>query len=108
MSKERSVRRAAREAELAERQARRAREQIVAARRHAVKQTFARAIPRPAQRSGSTGVLAAKRRRRIGLLAVGFAVVQVLTWAWTPDWGIRIAVIVASLFAIPVVHVLSS
>jgi hypothetical protein len=110
MSKDRAVRRAAREAELAEQQARRERERAEEARRLARKATFAKVVPRPATRfSGSTGgVLAARRRRRVGLLAVGFVVVQVLTWAWTPDWGLRVAVIIASLFAIPVVAVLSS
>ncbi|MBA2573236.1 MAG: hypothetical protein M3423_07280 [Actinomycetota bacterium] len=110
MSKERAVRRAAREAELAEQRAERERGDAERARRLARRTTFAKVVPRPLIRSSSStgGVLAARRRRRVGLLAVGFVVVQVLTWAWTPDWGVRVAVIIASLFAIPVVAVLSS
>lgn len=109
MSKERAVRRAAREAELIEQRGRRERARAEEARRVARRATFGGAVPRPMKRfSGSTSALAARRRRRVGLLAVGFVVVQVLTWAWTPDWGVRVAVIIASLFAIPVVAVLSS
>jgi len=109
MSKERAVRRAARETELAEQRARREKVQAAAYRRLTPRTTLARMRPRSlVGSSSSSSTLAARRRRRVGLLAVWFLVVQVLTWAWTPDWGVRVAVIVASLFALPVVAVLSS
>jgi hypothetical protein len=34
---------------------------------------------------------------------LAFAVIQALTWAATPDWATRLAVVVVSLFAVPVV-----
>ncbi len=109
MSKERAIRRTAREAELAEQRAQREREQAKQTRRFAWRTTLSKVVPWPATRSSSaSGVLAARRRRRVGLLAVGFVIVQVLTWAWTPDWGVRVAVLIASIFALPVVAVLAS
>ncbi len=38
-------------------------------------------------------------------MVFGFLGAQALTWAVTPDWGTRVAVIVVSLFAAPVVAV---
>ena len=52
-------------------------------------------------------MLAAKRRRTVGLVVFGFLTVQFLTWVSTPDWGLRLAVFVASLFAIPVLAALN-
>jgi hypothetical protein len=37
-----------------------------------------------------------------------FLVVQALTWLATPDWGLRVAVLLVSLFAVPVVTTLAS
>jgi hypothetical protein len=52
--------------------------------------------------------LADKRRRKLGLLAGGFLLVQFICWVSTPDWGVRVAVLLVSLFALPVVTVLAS
>ncbi len=54
------------------------------------------------RRGARNGPLAAKRRRLVGLVALGFVVVQALTWAASADWGTRVAVLVVSLFALPV------
>jgi len=54
------------------------------------------------------GSLADKRRRKLGLLAGGFLLVQFICWVSTPDWGVRVAVLLVSLFALPVVTVLAS
>lgn len=47
--------------------------------------------------------MAARRRRTVGLMVFGFVGVQALTWAVTPDWGTRVAILLVSLFAAPVV-----
>jgi hypothetical protein len=60
-------------------------------------------MPRPS--GAAPGLLAAKRRRTTGLLLLGFVAIQVLTWAATPDWGLRAAVLLVSLFAFPLVAV---
>jgi hypothetical protein len=39
---------------------------------------------------------------------VSFFVLQFLTWIVTPSWGLRAAVLIVSLFALPLVAVLSS
>lgn len=105
MSKERAVRRAARAAEVAARAVTRRKAEERAAGRAARKTTLARLVPLPSRRPPASGLLAAKRRRAIGMLVLGFLVVQLLTWAWTPDWGTRSAVLFASLFAVPLVAV---
>jgi len=64
-------------------------------------------VPTRRRRPGVAGVLAAKRRRKLGLLAVGFFFVQFVCWVTTPDWGVRVAVLVVSVFALPVVTVLA-
>lgn len=109
MSKERATRRAARETAAAARAEQRDRELARATRHDFRKAAIAKRLRRPA--TGSTqvsGTLAAKRRRRVGLLMVGFFVLQLLTWVATPDWGTRLAILVASLFAVPVVMVMTS
>ncbi len=108
MSKERARRRAEREAEAQRAAGLRATQAEVAARRQTRRDVVARAVPawrRP--RSGPGGLLAAKRRRMLGLLAVGFFFVQFVCWVSTPDWGVRSAVLLVSLFALPVVAVLT-
>lgn len=105
MSKERARRRSAQQAELAARTAARADAEAAAARRRRLVQPVvsaaSRLVPRP-----RPGLLAARRRRSWGLLALGFVVVQILAWATTADWGVRAAVLVASLFAVPVAGLL--
>ncbi|MEP6667100.1 MAG: hypothetical protein ABJA81_11690 [Nocardioidaceae bacterium] len=108
MSKERAVRRAVRDAEREKRVAERARVEAAAARRSQFWGRLTRWVPRPTVWARSSGPLAAKRRRRLGLLTFGFFVVQLLTWIVTPSWGVRVAVLLVSLFALPVAAVLAS
>lgn len=108
MSKERARRRAERGAEAARAAEDRARQAAVAARRQGRRDAVTRLLPLRRWRPAATGLLAAKRRRRIGLLVTGFLLVQFICWVSTPDWGVRVAVLVVSLFALPVVTVLAS
>ncbi len=107
MSKERARRRAEREAEAERAAGLRARQAEVAAKRQTRRDVVARAVPAWRPRSGPGGLLVAKRRRMLGLLAVGFFFVQFVCWVSTPDWGVRSAVLLVSLFALPVVAVLT-
>ncbi len=113
MSKERALRRAAREAERERREAERTRRDASAARRRERLMRWRGRLAwipglRTTRWARSTGPLATKRRRRWGLIAVAFLVLQALTWVVTPSWGLRVAVLVVSLFAIPVMAVLAS
>ncbi|MEJ7775493.1 MAG: hypothetical protein WKF72_11850 [Nocardioidaceae bacterium] len=108
MSKERARRRAEREAEAATLAEGRAKQAAAAARRQGRRDVMTSLVQTRRRRPGVAGVLAAKRRRKIGLLAVGFFFVQLVCWVSTPDWGIRVAVLVVSVFALPVVTVLAS
>lgn len=111
MSKERARRRAEREAEAARLAAVRQRTSERRARRHARRQRMLAALPlrnRATRRQAARpGIVAARRRRTLGLVALGFAVVQLLTWVSTPDWGVRAAVLVVSVLVVPVVTALS-
>ena len=104
MSKDRAVRRAAREAELAAQAQDRARRTVRSARWDRAKARVA-ALVSPLRRRSRGGALAARRRRTVGLMVFGFVGVQALTWAVTPDWGTRVAILLVSLFAAPVVAV---
>ncbi len=113
MSKERARRREDRQAETAARDAkaaalaeRRRRTEASAARRRLLVEGAMGRLPWGSRRGGATGLLAARRRRTTGLVALGFGAIQVLAWAWTPDWGIRVAVFVVCLFALPVIFAL--
>jgi hypothetical protein len=108
MSKERAIRRASREADRQKREAQRDRIEAAAARRRELRDRLTGWIPRPKLWGRSTGLLAAKRRRRLGLLTFGFFVIQLMTWIVTPAWGVRVAVLIVSLFALPVAAVLAS
>lgn len=108
MSKERARRRAEREEQAAKAADERARHRAAAERRQARRDRLARLLPTRPARPGRSGLLAARRRRIVGLVAVGFCVVQFLTFVATPDWGARAAVFVASLFALPVLAALSA
>ncbi len=107
MSKERARRRAQREAEAARLAEDRTRQAAVAARRQGRREVMTNLVPTRRRRPGVAGVLAAKRRRKLGLLAVGFFFVQFVCWVTTPDWGVRVAVLLVSVFALPVVTVLA-
>jgi hypothetical protein len=104
VSKERAARRAAREADKAAAAAERARLAARSARRNWLPLHIA-AVAAWLRRRRPVGPLAARRRRSLGLIVFGFFIVQALTWAATADWSQRVAVLVASLFAVPVVAV---
>jgi hypothetical protein len=113
VSKERAIRRAAREAEQEKRAAERARLDAAAARRRDRNARWVRRLSwlrgvGSTRWSRSTAPLATKRRRIWGFVAVCFVVLQALTWIITPSWGMRVAVLVVSLFALPVAVALSS
>ncbi len=113
MSKERAVRRAARETEREQRAAERERLQAAAARRRDRRAWWHRRLSwlpgvGGTRWSRSSGPLAAKRRRVWGLVALAFVVLQALTWIVTPSWGLRAAVLVVSIFALPLAAALSS
>ncbi len=102
MSKERATRRAERAAQLAHRALEREQAAVAEARRLQRRNRIVRWLPSAWWRR-RTGPLAARRRRARGLLVLAFVVVQLLTWVSTPDWGVRTAVLIASVFAVPVV-----
>lgn len=108
MSKERARRRAEREAEAERVAAVRAEQAEAAARRQGRRDVMTSFLPTLRRRPGVAGLLAAKQRRKVGLLASGFLLVQFICWVSTPDWGVRVAVLLVSLFALPVVTVLAS
>ncbi len=112
MSKERAVRRAAREAEREQRAVQRQRLEAAEVQRRERRARWRRRLawlPGVGTRwSRSTGPLAVKRRRVWGLVALAFLVVQLLTWIVTPSWGMRAAVLVVSIFALPLAAALSS
>jgi hypothetical protein len=115
VSKERAVRRAAREAEREQRVAEHARRDAAAARRRERKARWTRRFSwlpgvgaTRTRWSRSTGPLAVKRRRIWGFVAVCFVVLQALTWVVTPSWGMRAAVLIVSIFALPLAAALSS
>ena len=102
MSKERAVRRARRESEAAVAAAVRARRLARVSRHKQLRARLSRSVPTLKMRRRS-GLLAAKRRRTIGLIVLAFAVTQALTFVVTADWATRLAVVVVSLFAVPVI-----
>jgi hypothetical protein len=102
VSKERALRRARRESEAAAAAAERARRRAKASRRSQLRARVSRFVP-PLKRPSRSGLLAAKRRRTVGLIVLAFAVTQALTWVVTADWATRLAVVVVSLFAVPVI-----
>jgi hypothetical protein len=106
LSKDRQRRRKAREAEVAARAAERERKDAARRRRDAWKRKLTGWLP--ARRGPTPGLLAAKRRRTTGLLALAFFAIQFLTWVATPAWGMRLAVFVVCVFAFPVLYVLAS
>jgi hypothetical protein len=103
VSKERAVRRAERQAQVAAEAAARSRRAARSARFSALTSKLPGLRGLFGSSGRATGPLAAKRRRTVGLIVLGFLVLQALTWAATPDWGVRVAVLLASVFALPVV-----
>ncbi|GGS85841.1 hypothetical protein ACIBIZ_28070 [Nonomuraea spiralis] len=104
MSKERSRRRAEREAERArairlneERQARRARRRAFAAR----------LVPRPVRFARQGGLIARRRRAQNVVVALGFLIVQAIAWLVWGSPALSLAVFVFSLLLAPVVVTLA-
>ena len=110
MSKERARRRAQREHEAALRAAARAaeaeRRERRTARSRAVRRHTTDRLPRPTLVGKDTGALAHRRRVETSLLLALLAAVNVLVWVVRPDWRARVGVLVVSLLAYPVLHVM--
>ncbi len=102
MSKERKVRREERERAAAEAAAARAAE----AEREAKRQARARAVTSwlPQRHSRQTGPLAERRRNQMGVTFALLAAVNLLVFAFTPEWSLRALVLVASVLGAPVVY----
>ena len=106
MSKERARRREAREREAA----------IVAAARGAeaekreLRDARRRALtPRsPRRRSRPSGVLAARRRRRLGVIVAVFVALNLLVWVIFQDWRLGLMVLLVSLLVGPVLLAMTS
>ncbi|MCW2860877.1 MAG: hypothetical protein JWP48_2585 [Actinoallomurus sp.] len=100
MSRERQRRRAEREAERARAAAESARRNARTARRRARIARLSGLVPRRSGRPG--GLLARRRREQNAIVAVAFLLVQVLAWMSLSSWTGRLAVLVLSLFLVPV------
>jgi len=105
MSKERATRRAAREREAGIRAAARAAEEERRERRKARKNLVSNAtrgrFPGRTPSGAQTGVLARRRRIQTSLLIASLLAVQVVVWVVRPDWPARLAAVVVSLLAAP-------
>lgn len=110
MSKERAQRRAEREREAAIRTAARAaeaeRQERRAARTRALKRHTTDRLPRLRPVGRDTGALARRRRIQRGLLVALLLALNVLVWVVRPDWEARLAALVVSLLAFPVLQLL--
>ena len=109
MSKERARRRAAREHEAALRTAAKAsqqeRRERQAARKRAVRSaTTDRLRFAPAGRD--TGALARRRRTQNGMLVAVLVCLNILVWVVRPDWEARLAALVVTVLAFPVLRLL--
>ena len=106
MSKERALRRAAREHEAALRAAARAAEQERrerrAARSAALRRRTTDRLPRRTRVARPTGTLARRRRVERSLVLALLVALNVLAWVITPDAAIRLGVLVVSVLAAPV------
>ena len=106
MSKERARRREAREREAAIVAAARAAEAEKRERRDVRKRALASRSPR--RRSRPTGVLAARKRRRLGVTVALVVAVNVLVWVIFPGWPMRAMVLIVSLLVAPVLLAMTS
>lgn len=102
MSKERARRRAQREQEAAVLAAARAAEAERRERRDARVRAVTSRLPQ--RRRRPTGVLAERRRKQNGALAAVLVAVNVLVWIFSDDWALRLAALVVTLLAAPVLH----
>ena len=110
MSRERSRRRAARDHESALRASARAaeaeRRERRASRSRAVRRVTTDRLPGRTPVGRPTGTLARRRRTHRSLLLAGLVVVNVLVWVLSPDWALRLAALVVSVLAAPVLATL--
>ncbi len=108
MSKERARRRAEREREAAMRQAARASEQErrerLAARKRALRRATTDRLRRRTPVGRPTGVLAQRRRTRTTLLVLALLVANLVVWVVRPDWPARLAAVVVTVLAFPVLR----
>jgi len=102
MSKERKLRREERERVAAEAAAERAAAAERLARRDARRRAVTSRLPQ--RHSRQTGPLAERRRNQVGVTFAVLVAVNVLVFAFSPDWGLRGLVLVASILAAPVVY----
>ncbi|MCZ4499377.1 MAG: hypothetical protein JWQ74_1930 [Marmoricola sp.] len=109
MSKERAQRRAVREREAAEKAAARSVAEARAARARARRAVWsARLRPVRSLLGGSgqqTGLLAQRRRTRLNVILMAFALLQVVVWIVRPDWQARLGALVISAFIFPLAAV---
>jgi hypothetical protein len=110
VSRERARRRAAREHEAALKAFARAEEAERRERRTARTRALRRAttgrLPTLTPRGRPTGTLARRRRTQTSLLLAALLAVNVLVWFLRPDWASRLAALVVSLLAAPVLATL--
>jgi Flp pilus assembly protein TadB len=104
MSRERAVRRAAREREQAIRAAARAREEERRQRVAARRRSLTGRLPGPRRRT--PGVLEARRRRQVWVTVAVLLAVNVVVWVVSPDWALRTVIAMVSLLAAPVLYTL--
>ena len=104
MSKERAQRRADREREAAVLAAARAAEVERKERRDARVRAVTSKLPR--RRRGPSGILAERHRKQNGALVAVLLALNVIVWILSDDWALRLAALVVSLLAAPVLHTL--
>ncbi len=104
MSKERARRRAERQREAAVQAAARAAEAERRERRDARRKAVTSWLPR--RRRGPAGILAERRRKQNGALVAVLIAINVLVWIFSDDWALRLAALVVSILAAPVLHTL--
>jgi hypothetical protein len=104
VSKERAQRRAEREREAAVLAAARAAEAERKERRDARLRAVTSKLPK--RRRGPAGILAERRRKQNGALVAVLVAINVLVWIFSDDWALRLAALVVSVLAAPVLHTL--
>lgn len=105
MAKERARRRAEREAAAERDREARARRRARQQRVDRVRGALASAVPDAPRRA--PGLLAARRRRRLLVFALGVLLIQVVLWPLLPSWGARVLALVLTLVAAPIAWVLA-
>jgi hypothetical protein len=104
VSRERARRRAEREAAAAVLAKQRAAAAEKKARSAARKEALVGWVPKP--RKGPSGIIAERKRRQLAGTVTFLVAVNVLTFAFSPNWGLRLFVLLASLVCAPVVHMM--